>query len=90
MFCVLSAGTGLGWSTIYEITERDRIYNALPLYHSAGGTLSPHGEEMVNVCTFAERPRVSGVSKLADRAAGRAHYLTTLPLPWMPTIAARY
>jgi len=27
-----------GYATIYDVTERDRIYTALPLYHSAGGT----------------------------------------------------
>ena len=27
-----------GFSVLYDITEKDRIYTALPLYHSAGGT----------------------------------------------------
>ena len=31
-------GAGLGFSAVYGVTARDRVYCALPLYHSAGGT----------------------------------------------------
>jgi hypothetical protein len=44
--CVVLTGLGgadghtaaaSGFSVIYDVTEKDRIYTALPLYHSAGG-----------------------------------------------------
>jgi len=33
-------GTGAGFASAAEMTENDILYNVLPLYHSAGGTIS--------------------------------------------------
>ena len=47
---------GAAWCTIYGVTERDRIYTVLPLYHSAGGPLGPLSDKCHAAATLMRMP----------------------------------
>ena len=50
---------------MFGITPSDRIYDTLPLYHSAGGVLGI-GQMIVRGCTIIVRPKFSASQYWTD------------------------